>query len=222
MNRFGLAKMAIGAFAAANVGMTLVNIIQAGSRRPDGRTMAQILGVDPALAGFDDIERLSRADKMQLFYAASAPDFMKMSGEFKARVLSGGVQGPSSELFTHHVFPAGRPTLGTHWEGKAFQPVSDERGWGYNIFSRGGRIFRTRRMKTYVGPTVFGRDGKDSFHLDYSFFNTDVIHSMHDEIRQINENLFICAGCMALGGGPLNPAPFALMGPASAWVGADV
>ena len=45
---------------------------------------------------------------------------------------------------------------------------------------------------------------------------------MRDEIRQINDNLFIGAGYMGLGGGPINPAPFALIGPPKPWVGPDV
>jgi hypothetical protein len=64
-----------------------------------------------------------------------------------------------------------------------------------------------------------GKDGKLSFLVDYSADNTGTIHSMRDEIRQINDNLFIGAGYMALGGGPINPAPFALMGPPKPWVG---
>jgi hypothetical protein len=44
---------------------------------------------------------------------------------------------------------------------------------------------------------------------------------MRDEIRKINDHLFIGLGHMALGGGKINPAPFALVGPAKAWVGVD-
>jgi hypothetical protein len=44
---------------------------------------------------------------------------------------------------------------------------------------------------------------------------------MRDEIRQINDTLFIGAGYMGLGGGPINPAPFALIGPPKPWVGPD-
>ena len=72
-----------------------------------------------------------------------------------------------------------------------------------------------------MGASKVGKDGKQSFLVDYSADNSGTIHSMRDEIRQINENLFIGAGYMALGGGPINPAPFALIGPAKAWVGPD-
>jgi len=116
--------------------------------------------------------------------------------------------------------------LKTHWQGKAFMPQSENSGHGYNIFtqkkSNGNEsTLRTRKMKTWVGPTTIGKNNNDSFHLDYSPFNSGVVHSMHDEIRQVNQDLYICAGYMALGGGPINPGPFVLIGPPSPWVGAD-
>ncbi len=209
-----------------NVALFVINILQAGKRSPDGRTMAEILGVDPERATYDDVEKLNRAETMQLFYAARAPDFSSMKGEYAARVLRGGVLGYPTAFFTHHVFPTGKLDLKAHWEGKAFQPPEDGESWGYNIFSRrhsGGavEVFRARKMRTYIGPTRIGKDGKDSLHLDYAPFNRGIVHTMHDEVRQINEKLFICAGYMTPFGGPLNPGPFVLMGPPTEWVGLD-
>jgi len=205
--------------------LNIINILQAGSRKPDGRSMEQILGVDPEKATYDDIEKLSRKEKMQLFYAASVPDFTKIHGEYQARLLSGGVLGSSSAYFTHHVFPTGKPTFKTEWVGKGFQSNGENRGIGYNIFiERTGNSTNTRRLRkisTSMAPTKIGRDRKLSFQIDYSKLNSDVIHSMRDEVRQINENLYIGAGYMTLGGGSLNPAPFALIGPPRPWVGAD-
>ncbi|RJP40624.1 MAG: hypothetical protein C4548_10250 [Desulfobacteraceae bacterium] len=203
-----------------------INILQAGPKIPDGRTMAQILGVAPETAVFDDVEKLSRKDKMQLFYAANTPDIRALNGEYEAKLLSGGILGPSSALFTHHVFPTGRVTPRTRWVGKGFKPNDENSGKGYNLFTRkkpGGtaETLRIRPMKTALAVSKVGKDGKRSFQVDYSADNTGMIHSMRDEIRQINENLFIGAGYMALGGGPINPAPFALIGPPKPWVGLD-
>jgi hypothetical protein len=44
---------------------------------------------------------------------------------------------------------------------------------------------------------------------------------MRDEIRMINDNLYIGMGHMALGGGSINPAPFLLIGPPAKWIGLD-
>lgn len=203
-----------------------INIWQAGSKKPDGRTMATILGIDPRTATFDDVEKLSRKDKMQLFYAAKTPDFASLNGEYEARLLSGGVLGVSSALFTHHVFPTGLVTLGTRWVGKGFKANDGETGQGYNIFTEKSpdkteKTLRIRPMRTSLAVSKVGEDGRLSFQVDYSADNTGSIHSMRDEIRQINENLFIGAGYMGLGGGPINPAPFMLIGPSKPWVGTD-
>ncbi len=206
--------------------LTGINILQAGPKTPDGRTMAEILGAAPETARYDNVEKLSRKDKMQLFYAAETPGINALNGEYEARLLSGGVLGPSSALFTHHVFPTGRVTPRTRWVGKGFKPNDANSGVGYNLFSRkkpGGNAetLRIRPMRTSFSVSKVGKDGKLSFQVDYSADNAGMIHSMRDEIRQINENLFIGAGYMALGGGPMNPAPFALIGPPKPWVGVD-
>ena len=216
----------IGVIVISIVALNIINILQAGSRTPDGRTMAQILGVDPENASYEDVNKLSRSDKMQLFYAASTPDFASLNGEYNARLLSGGVLGPSSAYFTHHVFPTGMLTLYTQWTGKSFTVNGKNSGRGYNIFSVKNpdgsfTTSRIRQMTTSLGQSKVGKDSKLSFLVDYSSDNDGMIHSMKDEIRQINENLYIGAGYMGLGGGPANPAPFVLIGPPKPWVGAD-
>ncbi|MBN2025824.1 MAG: hypothetical protein JW854_03615 [Actinobacteria bacterium] len=222
MNAKKLITLAGGALAL-NAGLFVVNILQAGKRVPDGRSMGEILGLDPEEATWEDVEKLNRRDTMQLFYAAGAPQFEEMQGEYKAKVLSGGVLGGSTAYFTHHVFPTGMLTPGTEWLGKAFMPEGKNGGWGYNLFldKRTGKVLRMRKMDTKVGPTTIGKDGSDSMHLDYGPYNQGVVHGMHDEVRQVNENLFICAGYLGFSGGPLNPGPFVLIGPPDQWVGMD-
>jgi hypothetical protein len=205
--------------------LNVINILQGGSRKADGRSMHQILGIDPETATYGDIEKLSRKEKMQLFHAAEVPKFEAINGEYQARLLSGGVLGPVSEWFTHHIFPTGRPTFKTEWVGKGFRSEGENTGMGYNLFAeRTGDSVNTRRlrkMKTAMTPTKIGKGGKAVFQIDYSKFNPGLIHSMRDEIRQVNANLYIGAGYMTLGGGFLNPAPFVLVGPAGPWVGPD-
>lgn len=212
----------IGLMLLAN----LIHIFQAGSKRPDGRSMGQILGADPEKATFEDIEKLSRKDTMQLFYAASAPVHSKLCGEYQAKLLHGGILGGASAFFTHHIFPTGKFTRHTGWTGKAFTSSGEDRGHGYNIFKEeasGGanKMLRLRPMKTCIAPSKIGKDGKPSFFVDYHWDNKGAVHSMRDEIRQINQDLMIGAGYMGLGGGPINPAPFVLIGPPTRWVGLD-
>jgi len=212
----------IGLTVGLMITLNIINIIQAGDKRPDGRILQQILDVDPEKASFEDVERLSRRDKMQLFYAAKTPDFNSLHGEYQAKLLSGGVLDKASALFTHHVFPIGKVTFNTKWVGKAFSSDNKTSGNGYNIFTKGNTdTLRLRKIRTSMGPSKVGKDHKLSFLIDYSLDNSGTIHSMKDEIRQINDNLFIGAGYMALGGGPINPGPFVLIGPPKQWVGPD-
>jgi hypothetical protein len=44
---------------------------------------------------------------------------------------------------------------------------------------------------------------------------------MRDEVRKINDNLYICMGHMGIGGGAINPTPFVLLGPPTPWVGLE-
>jgi hypothetical protein len=215
----------LGIGIIAMILLNIVNILQAGSKKPDGRTMKQILGSSPEKAKYEDIEKLSRSEKMQLFYAAESPDLNNINGEYQAKLLSGGVLGGSSAYFTHHFFPFGKLTLTTQWIGKGFLSNGSNTGIGYNVFTQPkGNTLKTHRIRkitTSMAPTKIGKDGKRSFHIDYSKSNTGAIRSMRDELRKVNNNLYIGAGYMGLGGGSLNPAPFALIGPPKPWVGAD-
>jgi hypothetical protein len=206
--------------------LNIINILQAGSRKPDGRSMQKILGTNPEQATYDDIEKLSRKEKMQLFYAAKTPDFDSLNGEYQAKLLSGGILDKLSAYFTHHVFPTGKLSFKTEWIGKGFQCNGGNTGTGYNLFvERTGTSINTRRIRkisTSMGPTKVGRGNKFSLQIDYSKSNSGLIHSMRDEIRQINEHLYIGTGYMGLGGGPYNPAPFVLIGPPKPWMGADI
>lgn len=193
--------------------VTGINIFQKGGKY-DGRSMEKILGVLPEKATLDDLRKLSKADIFQLYYAASAPSFQDLKGEYAAVTIDVGIMASGAAYFTHHFFGPG------HWEGKAFTPMNNDKGYGYNIFEdTDGKIYRTRKMDTGIGQSDY--DDKPAFKLNYGAYNSGMVQSMRDEIRKINDHLFLGLGYMALGGGSINPAPFALMGPAKEWVGVD-
>jgi hypothetical protein len=197
--------------------LTGINILQKGGTYK-GQTMEVILGVAPGKATINDIEKLNKADLFQLFYAAPAPQYKEVNGEYSAKTLPVGVLAMSADFYTHNFFGPGR------WAGKAFFPFEKDKGWGYNIFSSKNKdgkevLSRVRKMNTYIGKSLI--DGKDSFHLDYSPYNSGTVHSMHDELRKINDNIFLGMGYMGLGGGSINPTPFLVIGPAVKWVGHD-
>jgi hypothetical protein len=208
----------LGAIIALSVSITGINILQNGVGGWNGKTMDDILKMEAAEATPKTIMALSKSEVMQLFYAAPAPAFQSMKGEYKTALLPQGIMAAASGYFTHHFFGPGR------WEGKAFFPFEADRGWGYNIFSstdKAGKIIRhrTRKMDTWVGTSEI--DSKDSFHLVYKAYNGGLVNSMHDEVRKINDRLFLCMGYMAAGGGSINPAPFLIIEKPTPWVGPD-
>ncbi len=204
-------------FLLLNLALTGINIFQKGGPY-DGRPMEEILGRPPSQAVLRDIEQLEKPEVMQLFFAARVPELSNMKGEYKAVTLGVGVLAPAVDFYTHHLFGPG------HWEGKAFCPTGENRGRGYNLFSvkdenKDPVKARARRIVTFVGPSNI--DGKTSFHLEYRTHNRGLVKTMQDEIRRINDRLFIGMGHMAVGGGAMNPAPFVLYGKPAPWVGAD-
>jgi hypothetical protein len=196
------------------VGLTAINILQNGLGGYKGQPMDVILGCPAEAATVTDLARLSKAQLMQLFYAAPVPHGDDLDGEYEARLIPVGVLAGVNAVYTRKFFGPGR------WIGKAFTPLKNSSESGYNLFRLGqGAVARTRPMRTYIGPSNIDRN--QSFHLDYRPYNSGLVHGMHDEIRRINTELFLGMGCMALGGGSINPAPFAICGPAKPWVGPD-
>jgi hypothetical protein len=198
--------------------LTVINIIQNGIGGYKGQTVESILGRPAAEASVADLMRLSKARLMQLFYAAPPPGVADLDGEYQAQLIPVGVLAGATAFYTHHFFGPGR------WIGKAFKPLKNAAEQGYNLFNAGSpanqeTVARTRSMRTYIGPSKIDRE--ESLHLDYSPFNTGLVHTMHDEIRRINTDLYLGMGYMALGGGSINPAPFVVYGPAQLWVGPD-
>ncbi|MGD0275785.1 MAG: hypothetical protein ABSB79_06990 [Syntrophales bacterium] len=154
----------IGILVVVLMVLTGINILQNGIGGWDGRTVEKILGVPPEKATVADIEKLSKSEVMQLFYAASPPEFTSVNGEYKAKILQLGIMGPIAPLYTKYILGPG------DWKGKAFYPFEKDGGWGYNLWEINengqSKIIRTVKMKTFIGKSRF--DDKESFQLDYS------------------------------------------------------
>ena len=217
MKRLKTILIVVGVIAVANIGVVAINILQNGIGGWNGKSVDEILKVEANMATVETLDGLSKAEVMQLFYSAPAPDFKSMKGEYKAKVLPLGIQAGMASFYTHNVFGPGR------WVGKAFLPLEDNKGQGYNIFSTvdNGKetLHRTRKIDTWVSKSEI--DDKNSFHIVYAAYNGGLVHSMHDEVRKINDNLYLGMGYMAAGGGSINPAPFILYQQPSPWVGPD-
>ncbi len=205
----------IGASLVITLALTTVNVLQNGPGYR-GNTAADILGKDPALATVDDITKLSKSEFRQLFHAIEAPAFPDLKGEYRAINLPRGIMAAMVDFYTGHFFGPGR------WVGKAFFPFSGSSGWGYNLFEQAGpngvpSINRTRKMDTLVGPSAY--DAKNAFLINYGPHNGGIVHTMRDELRRVNNGLYIGYGSLGIGGGSLNPSPFIVYGKPTPWVG---
>lgn len=217
MKIFKIIMICAAVVVAVNILVMGVNIIQNGPGKWDGRSIEEILGVKAENAEADDVDKLSKSDVMQLFFAAEAPEFTEMNGEYKTRLVSAGILYGANEFYAHNFMGPG------HWEAKAFFPFEKIRGQGYNLFTvdENGekRAVRTLRMDTFNGKSNF--DDKESFHLVYEAYNTDQNRSMRDEIRKINDSLYIGLGYSKWNLGTYNPSPFVLHGKPEKWTGPD-
>ncbi len=177
----------------------------------------EIIGKDVKDATIDDLEQLSAIELMSLFRSLDAPPFSEMKGEYETKIIKKGFAGLFGEFYVHRIMGPGR------WEGDAFYPFEESSGWGYNKFRKKekgkNKIIRALRMNTYIGKSVY--DDKDSFHVDYSPYCKGLNHSMKDEIRKVNERLFLGAAYFGWAGGKRNSGFFLVFGEAGDWVGPD-
>ena len=181
-----------------------------------GVSLAETLGCSPESAKPEDVLRLSKRRVMQAFRAAECPAFGELKGEYHGQNHPAGFTSVFAGLYLNHFFGPGR------WTGKAFFPFEATRGWGYNLFAQShavgqSRIIRAVKIATSIGASIF--DGKSSFVLDYGAHNRGVLSHVRDELRKINNELFIGVGHLDARGGTLFPSPFIIFGAPEEWVG---
>jgi hypothetical protein len=192
---------------------------------------------------FEVLMGLNRKQLIELFCRLDAPDMSEMRGEYRAAFLNCGniINIFLGRLFLFFIWGA--------WQHKAFEPLGEKHGHGYNTFitTQPGlyencfiaifikilnivlslfrwkysmRMARIMLNKTSLVSSVF--DGRPSFQLSYRDYNTFFTSTMTDEVRKVNDNLYLGIGRLTVTFGKYNPMPFALMGPPEPWVGPDI
>lgn len=192
---------------------------------------------------YEDVIKLNRKQLMELFFQLDAPAMSEMRGEYRAALLDSGyiINNLSARLYLHFTWG--------DWQHKAFEPLEETRGHGYNTFittqsilyenyfiavfmkilsivrsffrlHNPQRLARIMLNKTFVVSSVF--DGRPSFQLSYRDYNTFFTNTMTDEVRQINNNLYLGIGRLTITFGKFNPMPFVMMGPPDPWIGPDI
>jgi hypothetical protein len=72
----------------------------------------------------------------------------------------------------------------------------------------GEKVMKICNTKTYIAKSLL--DKKKSLHINFQFQKKGDQRSEHDEIRLINQKLFICMIYSPLSAGPENPIPVVL------------
>lgn len=192
---------------------------------------------------YEDLMKLNRKQLMELFYQLDAPKMSEMHGEYRAALLDSGyiINIFLSTLYLYCTWG--------DWQHKAFEPLGETHGHGYNTFvttqsklyenyfaavfmktvtilrslfrlHSPQRLARIMLNKTSIVSSVF--DGRTSFQLSYREYNTFYTNTMTDEVRRVNNKLFLGIGRLTITFGKFNPMPFMLIGPPDPWIGPDI
>ncbi|WP_125098185.1 hypothetical protein [Leucobacter chromiireducens] len=159
---------------------------------------------------------LDAAALLELFHTLDAPAIGELSGEYAGF----DALGLNQETFDAALarVTAGLEA-GVYWLGKGFPGAEGDGAAGYNrLLGRDGSVARRDRFGVHRGTSPI--DGKDALLLKYSDFDNPAGRiGFLDEIRKVNDRLFLCTGTPGEGAG--TPGFFFLAGPSAPHVGAD-
>jgi hypothetical protein len=201
------------------------------------------MGKDLKDFSYEDLMKLNRKQIMELFFLLDAPAMPEMRGEYRAALLDSGYILNNFLAAPYLYFTWG------DWQHKAFEPLGQKHGHGYNTFittqsklyenyfaavfmkmlsivrsffrmSNPQRMARIMLNKTSIVSSIF--DGRPSFQLSYRDYNTFFTNTMTDEVRKVNNKLYLGIGRLTITFGKFNPMPFVLIGPPDSWVGPDI
>ncbi len=149
-----------------------------------------------------------RLNLRRLFHTLPPPRIDSLDGEYDAELLSQG--GPILRVVTSGLF-------GMHgrWLGKAFRPVGEDVGEGYNYFHSRGSIVHRMPMDTSISTSSL--DDQPSMKLSYRTRNRGLIRQLVGELRQVTPKILLGVGLF----GPTiarrdvyrRKIPFILVGP---------
>jgi hypothetical protein len=158
----------------------------------------------------EKLRKLGTKGLIEVFKTLSAPPVSEMNGEYRGYYFGAGYHPISNILWQ---VSANWNLLGGKWQGKSFQPVSDNAGYGFNNMKKFGMIVRRWPMKTGIGPSRY--DGRDVYALNYRYYYSAAgIVNMQDEIRKVRDGLYLGVGHWRLPVGiSMASVWFALSGP---------
>lgn len=157
----------------------------------------------------ESLLHMSVTEIMTLFKSLDAPTLDEMHGEYQATLL----KQPSLLTTISGQLAINDPIILGKWQCKAFRPVNDEFGVGYNSFKHFGKIKQHFPMRTLIAASRY--DNRPAYQLVYrAFYSLCGQFHMVDEIRKVNEGLYLGIGTYGFTDKQRQvPLPFLLSGP---------
>ncbi len=162
-----------------------------------------------------DILRLSAEELVRLFQTLGAPGLEEMHGEYAAQTL----QQPNVLATLSGRYGLNSPLYPGKWLSKAFRPMSNCGGRGYNSFRHFGRVVQRFPMATLIAPSRYDR--RPAFQLVYRAYKSmfGALH-MVDEVRRLETGQYLGIGTFGFTDAQRRiPYPFLLTGPVAPCAG---
>jgi hypothetical protein len=161
------------------------------------------------------LKQMDVAELLTLFSTLDAPTMQEMSGEYAAELL----KQPSRAATIVGRAAVYNPVMPGFWLCKAFRPVSETHGRGYNTFQHLGSVVQRYPMQTLIAASRY--DGQPAYQLVYRAYQSlcGTIH-MVDEVRKVRDGVYLGIGTYGFTDAQRRiPFPFLLTGPVSAYRG---
>ncbi len=136
-----------------------------------------------------DLTSMTTGDLVELFTTLDAPSISEMRGEFDGTPLRQPNPFRTGVAFVKVVNPL------YPWLAKAFRPIDETSGRGYNIHRRaiGGREIQRDPMLTRIATSHI--DGRPAFQLDYRPFDTlNGRINLVDDVRRVRPGVYLGFG----------------------------
>jgi hypothetical protein len=162
---------------------------------------------------FSDLRAASSFELLSFFRDLPAPAIEEIHGDYDATLL----RQPNLLADINGFFTVGLPFK--PWLSKAFRPVSESEGRGYNTFRQFGKVVQRYPMSTVIAPSRY--DGRPSYTLNYRAYRSFCgAINMVDEVRRVEDGLYLGIGTWGFTRRQrLIPLPFALQSTARPYLG---